>query len=746
MSRASATIVSTDSDGCIREPSTPAAVAEGPLLVLKFGGTAVGTPARIRRAAKRVRKQLRSGARVVVVVSATGDTTDRIVRWLNAVAPESGSLAAREIDRALATGEDLSAALLASALLALGVRAVSLRGGEAGLEAAGAFGAGEIRELQDGRLRSLLDEGVVPVVSGFQAVGPDGETVTLGRGGSDTTAAYLAGALGASACHIVTDVDGVYDRDPRLDPSARHLASLPYDALISLAEGGAQVVHPAAAVHARRSGTPLHVYSFRAPPVPVRSSHVGPATERVVSSSTSAQPGAEPHAGGRGRDGGITAETDQSPGRLEFGPVAGVRVVPIALAGCGVVGSDLVRLLQAHGPAIEQAHGVRLELVSVLVREPEKGRSVDLSSSLFTRDVEAFLRTHADVVVEAMGGLDPAERIARATLERGARFVTANKALVGAVGADLVALARASGGSLDFEAAVGGGIPVIRVLRDALSEGPVHRIRAILNGTTNYILTQLERGIPFHHALHEAQRNGFAEADPTRDLDGTDAGDKIRILAWLAYGVPPHALPVRCRGILPDPDRLARDAEAVGGSVRLIAECTSQAGEISASVEPVIVPVSSEFARTTEEQNHVAIDLGWSRPVALSGPGAGGLPTASALLGDILRSCAPLPDLVAPGAVPSVEHRPHRWLVSAGRGRGGLLACLDGAGLQVEPIPEDSAAHDRVLVSNCGWTRLEASLRSLEIEGQRPLATRVDSPQRTGAGLPDQPPVVATLC
>lgn len=258
-----------------------------PTVVLKFGGSAVGTPGRLRRAAKRVRGHVRAGARVVVVVSATGDSTDRIARWCRAVAPACGARGSREMDRALATGEDFSAALLAAALLDLGVEAVSLRGGEAGLEASGSAGAGEIQHLRGERLRSLLEQGVVPVVAGFQALRPDGETITLGRGGSDTTAAYLAGALGAAACHIITDVDGVYDRDPQLDPSARHLPSVPYETLIRLAEAGAQVVHPAAAGHARRFETPLHVYSFRAPLEPERATYVGPAPAPAIAAGKS---------------------------------------------------------------------------------------------------------------------------------------------------------------------------------------------------------------------------------------------------------------------------------------------------------------------------------------------------------------------------------------------------------------------------------------------------------------------------
>ncbi|HET9986065.1 MAG TPA: hypothetical protein VFQ38_20865 [Longimicrobiales bacterium] len=251
---------------CSGEPERDE-VGAGELVVLKFGGTSVGNPRRIRRAAKRVRRHVRRGERVVVVVSAAGQSTDRILRWHRAVAPAAapGSAVARELDRALATGEDLSAALLASALLALGVPAISVRGGEAGIEGVGPFGGGTIRRLAGGRLRELLERGVVPVVSGFQAALPDGETVTLGRGGSDTSAVFLAGALGAAGCHIVTDVDAVYDRDPRLHPDARRIDRISHEALVDLTEGGAQVVHPAAARFAGAFGTPLLVYSYAAP-------------------------------------------------------------------------------------------------------------------------------------------------------------------------------------------------------------------------------------------------------------------------------------------------------------------------------------------------------------------------------------------------------------------------------------------------------------------------------------------------
>jgi aspartate kinase len=263
----------------------------GDVVVLKFGGTSLGSPGRVRRAARRIRAHRRRGWAVVAVVSAMGHATDRILRWAAEVAPGQpvapvggavddeaprgtgweregaafGRDLGRELDRALATGEDLSAALLALALTAIGVPARSLRGGEAGVWGGGAFGAGEIRRVDCGPIRRLLADGVVPVVSGFQAARDDGETVTLGRGGSDTSAVAIAAALGAARCDIVTDVDAVYDRDPRLDPAARRFESLDYASLVALAEGGAQVVHPAAARLAARYGVPLRVYAYRAP-------------------------------------------------------------------------------------------------------------------------------------------------------------------------------------------------------------------------------------------------------------------------------------------------------------------------------------------------------------------------------------------------------------------------------------------------------------------------------------------------
>ncbi|HEV2291409.1 MAG TPA: hypothetical protein VGR60_06195 [Gemmatimonadales bacterium] len=235
------------------------------LLVLKFGGTALGTPARLRRAVRRLAAHRTAGAEVVAVVSASGHTTDRILRTLVRVRNGADAPATRETDRALSTGEELSAAIVAAGLSALGHPARSFRGGEAGLRAEGPFGGATLVQFDPAPLCQCLAAGVVPVVAGFQGAGRDSDTRTLGRGASDLTAVFLAARLGAAECHIITDVDGVYDSDPRLAADARRHSLLTHAALLSLAEEGAEIVHAGAAREALTSRVPLQVYSYTAP-------------------------------------------------------------------------------------------------------------------------------------------------------------------------------------------------------------------------------------------------------------------------------------------------------------------------------------------------------------------------------------------------------------------------------------------------------------------------------------------------
>jgi aspartate kinase len=238
-----------------------------PIVVLKFGGTSLGTSRRIGLAALRVKEQIALGFLPVAVVSAKGRTTDRLLRQLRAVCRQNGGPAPRskrEVDRALATGETLSAALLAAALGANGIRAQSVSAAEAVLIARGPYGAARLTQLKPGRIARLLDNGIVPVVAGFQGIREDGEIVTLGRGSSDVTAVFLAAQLGATACHIVTDVAGVHEEDPRLAPDSPRFSALSFEDLVEITDRGAHVVHPQAARAAHSGSVPLHIYHYGA--------------------------------------------------------------------------------------------------------------------------------------------------------------------------------------------------------------------------------------------------------------------------------------------------------------------------------------------------------------------------------------------------------------------------------------------------------------------------------------------------
>ena len=228
------------------------------LIVQKYGGTSLGDEHKIRTAAKRAAELAGLGHEIVVVVSAQGDTTDLMIEKAMQI---NKNRAAREMDAYLAAGEQMSAGLLAMAIGALGCGAVSLTGWQAGIHTDGVHGNAKILGVDTGRIRRELETGKIVVVSGFQGVDADGDITTLGRGGSDTTAVALAAYLQADKCQIFTDVDGVYDRDPRIFPDARRFARISYGKMMSLIENGAQVLHDRSVEFAREYGITVEVLS-----------------------------------------------------------------------------------------------------------------------------------------------------------------------------------------------------------------------------------------------------------------------------------------------------------------------------------------------------------------------------------------------------------------------------------------------------------------------------------------------------
>ncbi len=228
------------------------------LIVQKYGGTSLADNRRIQAAARRVTRLAQQGAQVIVVVSAQGHTTDELITAAHTL-NERGS--SREMDAYLSAGEQLSAALMAMAIGAMGYRAISLTGWQAGLATDGIHGNARILSLQGDRIRQELDKGNIVVVAGFQGIGPEGDITTLGRGGSDTTAVALAAFLRADICQIFTDVDGIYDRDPRKYPEASRFGRLDYDKMLQLAGSGAQVLHDRCVELAKQHGICIEVLS-----------------------------------------------------------------------------------------------------------------------------------------------------------------------------------------------------------------------------------------------------------------------------------------------------------------------------------------------------------------------------------------------------------------------------------------------------------------------------------------------------
>ncbi|MFY9915582.1 MAG: homoserine dehydrogenase [Nocardioidaceae bacterium] len=319
--------------------------------------------------------------------------------------------------------------------------------------------------------------------------------------------------------------------------------------------------------------------------------------------------------------------------------------VRVALLGCGVVGSEVARLLTEQADDLVARVGAPLELVGIAVRRIDRSRDVDLPRELFTTDAEALVtRGDVDVVIEVIGGIEPARSLILAALESGASVVTANKALLAEDGPTVFEAATKAGRDVYFEAAVAGAIPIIRPLRESLAGDKVRRVLGIVNGTTNYILDQMDTlGASFDDALEQAQSLGYAEADPTADVDGFDAAAKAAILASLAFHTRVTAADVHREGISDVSAGDVASARQMGCVVKLLAICDREPSEtagspdtVSVRVHPAMIPRSHPLASVHGAYNAVFVESDAAGQLMFYGPGAGGAPTASAVLGDVV--------------------------------------------------------------------------------------------------------------
>lgn len=316
------------------------------------------------------------------------------------------------------------------------------------------------------------------------------------------------------------------------------------------------------------------------------------------------------------------------------------RQVGVALCGCGHVGTAVAEIIAERAAWLREEHGIVLRVRHIVVRDPARERAAVIDRALLRAQfAPALSDSGVDVVVEVIGGTDVAGEIVRTALHRGKHVVTANKALVAAHGAQLEKLAGRHRRLLRYEAAVGGAIPVLQTLRNALPGSRITRIRGILNGTTNFILTRMhEDGLPFFRALAKSQSLGYAEADPRADITGADAAQKLVILARHAFGAWAKLDSVQCRGIdhvsLADIDR-SRAQQRV---LKLVAEAAYADGVVHLSVKPEALAADDALAGVHNVTNVVEIHSDFAGPLLLQGRGAGGRATASAVYGDLVET------------------------------------------------------------------------------------------------------------
>ncbi|THA81114.1 homoserine dehydrogenase [Streptomyces sp. A0592] len=315
------------------------------------------------------------------------------------------------------------------------------------------------------------------------------------------------------------------------------------------------------------------------------------------------------------------------------------RPLKVALLGCGVVGSEVARIMTTHADDLTQRIGAPVELAGVAVRRPSKVRE-GIDPALITTDATALLkRGDIDIAIEVIGGIEPARTLITTAFEHGISVVSANKALLAQDGAALHAAAEQAGLDLYYEAAVAGAIPLIRPLRESLAGDKINRVMGIVNGTTNFILDKMDStGAGYQEALDEATALGYAEADPTADVDGYDAAAKAAILAGIAFHTRVRLDDVYREGMTEVSAADFASAKRMGCTIKLLAilERAADGESVTARVHPAMIPLSHPLASVREAYNAVFVEADAAGRLMFYGPGAGGAPTASAVLGDLV--------------------------------------------------------------------------------------------------------------
>jgi homoserine dehydrogenase len=547
-----------------------------PRAVLKFGSSVLRSPADLPWAVQEIYAHVRRGERVVAVVSAFAGRTDA----LYAAAREHGDCE-RATAALVAGGELESTALLTLALERAGVPARLLEARAVSLATRGPVLDAEPAGVDVAPFEAALRAGRVVVFPGFCGVGEDGATTLLGRGGSDLTALFLAEHLDAR-CVLVKDVDGLYERDPALPgPRPRRYARATWEEALRV---GGKVVQPKTLHTARLAGRALEI--------------------RAIGAS------------GYTRVGGELSCLE---------PAAAPRRLRVALLGLGTVGGGVYERLLGRPDLFE--------VVGAVVRDPARHAARGMPAALLATGVWSALAREPDVVVEALGGVDPAAEWLQAALLAGCRVVTANKAALAAHYDTFAPFLQGAAPRLRASAAVGGAVPMLETLARLAGETRVVGLRGVVNGTCNYVLDRLAAGVALDAAVREAQSAGYAEPDPGFDLSGRDAAHKLSLLV---RALDRTAASFAVAGI--DADTPAREAaaRAAGRRLKLVATWDERGARVALEA----LAADDWLAGATAEENRLELQGADGRVERVHGRGAGRAPTATAVIADLLDFAA----------------------------------------------------------------------------------------------------------
>ncbi len=551
--------------------------------ILKFGSSVLRSESDLPRVVHEIYRHWRKGSPVLAVVSAFGTTTDELLRQAKSFEgePQPSSLAAL-----LATGEATSAALLGLAVHRAGIPVKVLSPEQVGLQTNGDTLDAEPFAVNVERLQRNLQNGVV-IISGFVGTDAKGDLTLLGRGGSDFTALFLAEKLGGH-CILIKDVAGLFESNPNEGVyRSRRFARANWKTAGKL---GGEIVQSKAARFARK-----HELNFSIAAI------------------------------------GANVESEIYGGADEFAPPESIDSSPlrVALLGCGTVGGGVYRRL-AELPEF-------FTITGVAVNSRSKARTPNVPEHLVTTDAKSLIEEPCDVVIELIGGTEIADEFVTRALTLGRHVVTANKALLAGEINRLETLALTHDSTIRYSAAVGGAMPAIEAVSQAGKFSYLRSFSGILNGTCNFICCQMAAGNDFKSSVEAAQKSGFAEADAEHDLNGTDAAQKLILLARTAFGVDLPFEEIRRTGIENLDAEQFQKSKLQGRVIRLVAECHRTKNGFEASVKPVELPASHPFAQTVGAENCLLLETNAGETQIIKGKGAGRWATTEAVIADLFE-------------------------------------------------------------------------------------------------------------